>query len=87
MRFCLNSCSANDSDTWSASQTPRGRDCLQVQKVSCNQKINQSANNIESLYYMGPELGRGSFGVVRLCKNKVTGLLMAAKHYPKIKKQ
>lgn len=56
-----------------------------VSKSKLSQKITQSANNIESLYYMGSELGRGRFGVVRQCKNKVIGLLMACKTLSKNK--
>lgn len=35
--------------------------------------------SLEMGYELGPELGRGTFGVVRLCKNKVSGEILACK--------
>ncbi|KAH9288408.1 hypothetical protein KI387_032525 [Taxus chinensis] len=54
-------------------------------KVGCIEAATQFGRNrkIESDYYMGQELGKGKFGLVRLCKSKATGEELACKTLPK----
>ncbi|XP_057841866.1 serine/threonine-protein kinase PEPKR2 [Cryptomeria japonica] len=61
--------------------TPRGI----KRKCGCIDETTQIVTDlkIESEYHMGPILGRGKFGVVKLCKNRVTGEELACKTLPK----
>lgn len=71
---------------------PRRRGCLfdspgrgLKRKVGCIDAATQFGRKkkIDSDFYMGQELGKGKFGVVRLCKNKSTGEELACKTLPK----
>lgn len=54
-------------------------------KVGCIEAATQTGRSlkIESDYCMGQHLGKGKFGQVRLCKNKITGEELACKTLPK----
>ncbi|XP_057856249.1 serine/threonine-protein kinase PEPKR2 [Cryptomeria japonica] len=54
-------------------------------KCGCIEETTQIVRDrkIESEYHMGSILGRGKFGVVKLCKNRVTGEELACKTLPK----
>eukprot|EP01018_Ginkgo_biloba_P031386 Gb_17014 [translate_table: standard] len=54
-------------------------------KVGCIEAATQTGRNrkLETDYFLGPELGQGKFGLVRLCRNKVTGEELACKTLPK----
>ncbi|CAI5996747.1 unnamed protein product [Closterium sp. NIES-64] len=47
--------------------------------------LKKTYENVQDFYVMGKELGRGQYGVIRLCTEKATGLSLACKSINKAK--
>eukprot|EP00249_Psilotum_nudum_P033030 c49414_g1_i1 orf=3-575(-) len=47
--------------------------------------LNVQTDDLGQLYYLGKELGRGQFGVIRECSDRLTGELFACKSISKLK--
>ena len=75
--------STKASDASTTSQNPASRHSSSRSNVG--NVLNRPMEDLRNTYTLGRELGRGQFGITRLCTNKNTGELLACKTISKRK--